>query len=535
MASHLDDGSQLLIRCPSCGQRFKVGVDLRGRTVECGSCEHRFKIADEVIVRGKKFYPGERDTSSASRYHRVPIAVPPPDNLKTIQYAEQADASSFEPVSPVRLIAGAAAALMVVLMALLLFFGSGAGGALDGIPMESRLALGAFVAVVSGGLLVFANPRARKRAILGALACAGLLVGIPLSQPDAPPQAVETNDGPGYVPPKPQPRELTDDEQRLAKLREEIGTEMLEQDIRRLQEINSPKSSYGVWMRQLGRDNAFLVWEFLRNEIDMGERSHAYPRGRSDYLMLLSELDMDLEDLANKLEVVGEVVALHKDIGVVELVARPDTFMRGELTKLTDPDNPAFYELNKRELDSIDLTRVREAVTRLMHAEPKQYRSDISRRLVALLRIDGVDFKEQVCEALLNWQDPSSGAGAAAEALIISLSGKGAELPLSLVELAAREKRESVLPLVFREWRKDFSRWEHLMVMFGPPVEALLLAEFGGMDLAARKSSVVLLGRVGGRASLELFASILPGADKEMRVRIEQAQHAITSRLAPQE
>ena len=70
-SSHDDD--LLLIRCPSCGQRFKVEEDLRERTVECGGCEHRFRINDEVIVRGKRFYPGERKDPRLNRFHRVPF------------------------------------------------------------------------------------------------------------------------------------------------------------------------------------------------------------------------------------------------------------------------------------------------------------------------------------------------------------------------------------------------------------------------------------------------------------------------------
>ena len=69
MLSHPSDDSLLLIRCPTCGQRFKVGEDLRERTVECGGCESRFRINDEVIVRGRKFYPGERKDPGFNRFH----------------------------------------------------------------------------------------------------------------------------------------------------------------------------------------------------------------------------------------------------------------------------------------------------------------------------------------------------------------------------------------------------------------------------------------------------------------------------------
>ena len=37
------------IRCPGCGQRFKVGPELEGKMVECGTCDHRFRVEEGVI------------------------------------------------------------------------------------------------------------------------------------------------------------------------------------------------------------------------------------------------------------------------------------------------------------------------------------------------------------------------------------------------------------------------------------------------------------------------------------------------------
>ncbi|MGL4402039.1 MAG: MJ0042-type zinc finger domain-containing protein, partial [Luteolibacter sp.] len=74
MPSNSSEDSLLLIRCPSCGQRFKVGDDLRERTVECGGCEHRFRISDDTIVRGRKFYPSAGKKDEMSRFQRVPKA-----------------------------------------------------------------------------------------------------------------------------------------------------------------------------------------------------------------------------------------------------------------------------------------------------------------------------------------------------------------------------------------------------------------------------------------------------------------------------
>ena len=101
MPSSSPDDSLLLIRCPSCGQRFKVGEDLRERTVECGGCEHRFRINDEVIVRGRKFYPSERKNPGLNRFHRIPL--PGGESMigvQPVRYGNMPDPAVLEPASP---------------------------------------------------------------------------------------------------------------------------------------------------------------------------------------------------------------------------------------------------------------------------------------------------------------------------------------------------------------------------------------------------------------------------------------------------
>jgi hypothetical protein len=53
-------------------------------------------------------------------------------------------------------------------------------------------------------------------------------------------------------------------------------------------------------------------------------------------------------------------------------------FIEGPIEKLSNKQDPAFYELNKRELESIDLERAKRAVQRLAEAEPKIYRARTS-------------------------------------------------------------------------------------------------------------------------------------------------------------
>lgn len=525
---HTDhENSQLLIRCPSCGQRFKVGTELRDRTVECGGCEHRFRINDDVVVRAKKFYPGERG-SLPSRYNRVPIAAPPPEGMQTVHYAERADFSAFEPVSPLRLIAGAAAVLLVIIMAMLLFFGARTGGALDGMPTMNRLLMAGFCAVIAGVLLVYANPRARVRAVMGGLFCAGLLLSLPMIRTDG----TTTPPPPGTLDPMytAKPAVAKDPEaERIAKLHEKYQIEPLVKVQEKLLETGSKLKAYGVYVRGLSEKDKLLVRDYLNRALKT-ETSHPYQR-EGAYLMLVSGVDIELERLAELVKNLGEVLEINREIGLIEIQIRADVFEPGPMDKLADRENPAFYELNKRELESIDLDRVKMAVMRISDAEPKLYRTDIGRKLVELLKEEEVDFKDEICAALVNWADATVEAGEPAEALLKKLDATKADVPTSLVSLLAKERRAGAVPVVLRLWKYDTSRWERLVLEFGPVIEPGLIAEFPNMDIALRKSAVLLLGKVGGRDSLTLLESARQGADNEMKVRIETAGKAIHQRL----
>jgi len=174
MSAPNPDDLLLLIRCPSCGQRFKVGDDLRERTVECGGCEHRFRINDDVIVRGRKFYPGERNGHGLNRFQRVPL--PGGESLRGVQpirYSAMPEPAVLEPASPQRIVAGAIGVAGIILMGLLLMFGASRGGLLDGMVVTDRLLMAGFASLIGVVLLVYGNPRARLKALAVGLLLSG--------------------------------------------------------------------------------------------------------------------------------------------------------------------------------------------------------------------------------------------------------------------------------------------------------------------------------------------------------------------------
>lgn len=539
MASPTPDDLLLLIRCPSCGQRFKVGEDLREKTVECGACESRFRINDDVIVRGRKFYPGERKDPALNRFQRVPlgagVAIP---GQQGVRYGELPDSSVLEPASPLRVLAGMVGVAGMVFMALLLMFGTNRGGILDGMPFENRMVMAGFAGLMGLGLLVYANPRARGKALMVALLMSLGLLAIPFqftagSKPlgggtvsGAPPPAASDVDGVSEDPAS------TEDEATVV-LRNLIGTDPLEKEINRLAREGSPKQAMGLWLRGLSEMNRILIRDYIFRTTGADPSSaNFYPRGGGDFLMVITGARQNLPELAEVVAVLGEVEKIHSEIAVIEVRVKNENFTEGPIEKLTQKDDPAFYDLNKRELESIDLERVRRAVMRLSVAEPKVYRSDITRKLISLLGEAEIDFKGNVCRALSTWSEQPGPASEAAIGALKELMERGAAVPQEMIMLIVKEKNAAVIPYLDQLWFKDPTAWETLYGDLGPPIEDTVLRYFPTSEGSIRHSIVRLLGRVGGNDSLQVLRASESDADPELKVLLEKSRKAIEERLA---
>ncbi len=537
MSSSLPEDSLLLIRCPSCGQRFKVGDDLRERTVECGGCEHRFRINDEVIVRGRKFYPSEEKSPDLNRFHRIPL--PGGESMigvKPVRYGDLPDPAVMEPASPQRVIAGAVGVVGMVLMALFLMFGTSRGGVLDGMPLENRFLMAGFVCLLGTSLLIYANPRARMKSfgVACLLSCGLLAVPYFFRQGSEvmPAQAVIT------------PRDLIapvedagaaefkEGDNSVAAMRTRIGTGPLEAEIARLAKEGSMKQAVGIWLRGLSDSHRFLVRDYLLRVTGADVSSHYYPRSGGDYLLVLSGINNTLQELVELSAPLGQVENTYPEISIIEVRVGTDIFVEGSIEKLTEKDDPAFYDLNKRELESIDLERVKRAVQRLAEAEPKIYRTDISRKLITMLGEDMVDFKGNICKALAVWSETPGPASDAALTVVDKLVAEGKPVPPEIITLIVKEKNPAVIPILDELWFKNPMAWEALYGDLGQPIESAVIRRIPETQGTVRHSAVRLLGRVGGTDSLPILAAEAPGSDSELRVLLDQAQKSIRNRIA---
>ncbi|BCU79068.1 hypothetical protein [Luteolibacter sp. LG18] len=520
----------LQIRCPSCGQRFKVGAELRDRTVECGSCEHRFRIDDDTILRAKKFYPGEKRDPRLDMFARVPHAPPVEPTIQRAAYAPEPSHASFEPPSPLRTMTGIVAVVGMISIALVLALGARHGGLLDGVATGNRLALAAFAGLAGGALLVYANPRGRKKAIgVSLLFLAGLLAlpfvfdeaSAPLGgNPSSPVAKVDSAKGADPKTPESTARiELTP----------------LVEENARLAAAGNGTRAIGVWLRNLRESNQMLVRDYLVRGTGADiARSTMYARGTDEWLMVLSPLTGPVEKVAEvvgRLGRDGDATRIMSDLNVVQVNVDNALFVSGPLEKLQDKNDPAFYDLNRREMESIDPDRVSKAVKRLAEAEPKVYREDITRLLVQHGKDADAALLGNLARALSVWSPPGqSKATEVMEAGLKRVHAARVEPSRELVAFLVSRKVVSIAPVVDELWVNDATAWESLYGDLGPDIEPLILKRLPEAKPSQRQSAVRLLGRVGTSKSLAPIAALAETADPELKVIMERSMKAIRER-----
>ena len=531
MDDRQSEAEKLSIRCPGCSQRFTVGPELMGRMVECGTCEHRFRVSDEVVVRQKRFYPGERRDRGLDQFSRIPKGGSPSANFQTAQYVQDPVKVPVAGTSPLRLIFGMVGVSAVVLVLLLLAFGGKPGGMLDGAPQSKRLMLAGFTALLAWIFLLAANPAARIKATLGALLSSGLLLSFPFLFTEGE-DPKSSDSGILVVEPPKTPRDQPDDaDPTFSALKRELGYEQVQKEIERHK--NSPelagKSAAGIWLRGMEGYHRLQIRDYIIRNTGADPSSHIYPR-TPDYLMVVSGVSQDLSELARLCERFGEVKRVIDELRVIEVAVDNESFKEGPLEKLTNRENPSFYEMNRRELESIDLERARHAVMRLGDAEPKLYRKDIVARMLQLMKEGDVRMQDQICRALAVWAEPDDGSVAVVRAALAKLSPTAGEVPESMVKFLAASGDQQAIPLVDALWVADHNRWEDVYGNFGPGIEDHVLGHFDEAKPSMKRSAARLLGKVGGTKSIPVLEAAREGADAELSVFIERAIAAIQGR-----
>ena len=528
-----NEEEKINIRCPRCSQRFRVTPDFEGKMVECGSCDERFRVTEDVIVRTRKFYPGEhKDTANLQRFNRVPARSVAP--LAAAEPAVPTAPREIVTFSPLRLMLGIAAVSGVLLVAAILAFGGAPGRVLDGAPMDKRLVLAGFTGLIAAALLVVANPRARIKGLVGGLVCLGALVSIPVFvKTGLPVDGTAQGPEPAGAPATTDSGNLAGDAvDPLDEVRRQMRSRPLDEAIK----LYGPagkldgRTVVGVWLRDVRDFNKDLIMKYLVRSTGADQRSWSYPRPPSDCLIVLHGVTPELREIAKLCERFGTPARTFEEMHAIEVIVDNERFLAGSEKKLTDSSDPSFYELNRRELESIDVKRAASAAKRLAGVEPKMFRSDITARLQELARDSDPENREAAVQALEIWSEEGDGSVELVRGLLGDMIKDRKPVPRAIVQFLSRKKDDYSAPLVYELWHDDPGEWENLLGDFGPAIEPLLVRSYAELTVKWKLSAIRLLGRAGGQDGLRLLSGERKSADGEMGALMDQAIKAIEER-----
>jgi predicted Zn finger-like uncharacterized protein len=530
MAEPDPTSDQLQIRCPNCGQRFKVSDDLRGKLVECGSCEQRFRVNDEVVLRTKKFYPGEsKRNASLDRFARAPLNTAGPVGFETVSYDPATDANAVEPPSMQRIMAGAIGAGLIIFVLLLFLLSTGAEGPLGNVSTQRRMVLALFIGVIGSSFILYANHRRIVPALFGCMAASALLLVMPLLFPgpeDAevqqpPPAGGELDTPPSVVddPPVPKdPHEVLKELIRYGPVEAEIAA------------AGAPERVTAIWLRGMRERHKWTVEDYLLRVTRADHGSHLYPRGDQGFLMVLTGMEQEIGETAQACKRIGRVERVIRSLRVIEVHLDANMFAEAPIERLSDVSGDAFYALNLKELGSIDLGRVERAVQRLSNAEPAQFRSDISGRLIELLSEAPLELCEKIAEALVVWSLPDDGADEAVLAVVRRFEKRGKRVGEGVLGFLVRRQVAEVQPSLHKRWVEEPDSWEELYAELGDPARVAMLAALAEERISIRDSAVRILGRVGNAATIPALEALKDGRDPELDSSITRSIAQIRSR-----
>jgi hypothetical protein len=521
-----EDFHQIQIRCPKCSQRFRVGPELKGRMVECGACEFRFRVDDEAQVKNRKFYPGEKKDPTLNRYSRQPhteFAAASP--VMEAHYAEAPDVERFEPTPIGKIIVGLVGGAVMAMTLLILITGATQHGLLGGVTTDRRLVIAGFAAVVGSLMIIYANPRARVKATFFALLGSLGLIATPIFITEGSKALVGGDPNTAVLNP---PTVTVDGRKKISDLKAAVGYTPMETA---LLQAGQGGRVVGLWLNGLRDSNTEMVYAYLLRVSGASQQSHLYPRMNQNALIVLINPKLSLEELALQCERMGEVNEIVPELHLIDVKVENERFAEQPITKLSDQQDGAFYQMNLIELLGIDIRRINSALLRLALADPVQSRDDIIKRMIELLDMSDREMLANICKALLVWSDGKDGAPEAAMKAAAARFETEKDLPIECVTFLVKWQQADAYPILEQLWLKEPTSWEEVYMKSGAPAEAGLIKHLTDGTNRHRMSAARILGRVGGNTAEEALRSALDGTtDLELKTSFTNAMEAIRLR-----
>nr|MBR9809974.1 hypothetical protein [bacterium] len=529
------------IECPKCSKRFTVNDDLSGKTVECGACDHRFLVKEELIfVERPKVYPGEkikRDDDFLSRLGRDLPASESNRKEQSLGIGGQPRVDAIMPAGAGQNIAVGAGISFLCLYAFIFSLGTSDGGIFQDMAREARYALGGFVCLVAGGLMLFGAKNWRGKAFLLLLTFGGALFALILVRPvHLTPETVQV------LTPK-----LSLDEPEIdpiAEIKKKSGYKVIERNLKNLEDDFGGLASQhlvGIFIEGLTSSQFHSIEKYFKIELKIPptnaiSRYLRNNRGK-DSLIVVSGFPIDFDKVVQICDPRLGRATTYPDLRLIhlELSALHDSKVTDDLReKLSNPQHPSYFNENLNELRALDPLRRKDAVSELAEISPNvelRYSDEIIAEFIRLIRNETDDqLLSDLGRALLIWAQDNPVAVDVVSEKVEQLIKLDSNVPVSFIDFLVKANAEKAPLFIDTLWSIKPEVWTSQYIALGVSAEKRMIFHLNGPSIRITKAAASVLASIGTEMALQSLAKYQSSSDSELKALVARAIAAIKSR-----
>lgn len=524
--------------------------DLTGKTVECGACDHRFLVEEEsIFAERSKVYPGEnnkRDDGFLSRLGRSHSTSEEGQEGGSPKGGGNPKVDAIMPAGAGQNIAVGAGIIFLFLYVLIFFLGTSDGGSFQDVGKAKRYILGAFVLLISGGLILLGAKNWRGRAFFLTLLLGAALFALILTRPIYTMPDVGLISDPELGSTQSAAFNPVDQDGDLRDLKARVGYQVIENSLASKSPLtlkfgnSASQHIVAIFIEDLASSQFHNLEKYFQIELKIPptEAISRYSRNNEkDSLIVISGFQLDFDSVVQVCDPRLGRATTYPELRLIELElsALHESKIKDDLRdKLSNPAHPSFFIENLNALRALDPLRRKEAVKELAKIPPNvelRYGEEIIAEFIRLIRSDAdSQLLSDMGRALSIWATDDSVVVDIVTEKVEEMMKSESDVPTSLIDFLVRANGEKAPLLIETLWVKNPEVWRSQCIALGVSTEERMLFYLEGPSIRLRKAATLVLGSTGTKKALQALSKYQNTSDSELRVLVERAIAAIKGR-----
>jgi len=523
------------IICHECGQKFSVSNSYMGRMVECGTCEEVFEVTEESLAKKRKVYPGEKSKSPNNTFTKAtPVTNDVSANFQTASY-NNVNANYVQPLGPTKTLMIASGIIIILIFIIIFLIGGQEDGVLKELDNTKRLILAGFIAFI-GSALIIIGFRNKLKGLLTSFLLGGSLAAMPTFFPEV----LSTTNLDPSVPLSPthttqqlnQANEISVDQ--LEAYKKGIGYDRIEELRNKALDPNQVKAILLLENKVQYLDSILPYLERVLS-LDSTPVTSSYGReidGKPVTLMTMTT-DTSFEELYELTKRFGtptEMNNIQSTLKIIIVTVDKSTLTPPPEGVTLDPLNPQYFNVNYKELKSIDRTRQMNAAKRLESGEYLGRQADISKLLAELITPKDHELSAQLIATLNNWSRPEYKIDDKVVNYARTVAGTR-NMTRSVMDYLIDKKVPNIADILSKQWAsKGGSLWANYLIEAGEQGEEATIKALPNLGNSHYKSASAILSKIGTSRSIAFINSAISKANEENKKYLKATIDEIKSR-----